>query len=159
MHPVTRRAEPTDVHALARLFVEFHNFHARGVPSNLVPVGDPDEELLQAVRRLLETENCALFVACLDDEVVGFAEIHVKETSPGPAVFQRRYALLQSLAVAESQRRHGIGRLLLEAAHRWAREQRATEVETETWEFAEGPLDFYRRLGYTTRKRSLVHPL
>ncbi|MFZ5817858.1 MAG: GNAT family N-acetyltransferase [Bacillota bacterium] len=72
---------------------------------------------------------------------------------------QRRYALLQGLAVTESDRRHGLGRLLMEAAHRWAREQGATEMETEVWEFPEGPPDFYAGLGYTTRKRRLVRPL
>ncbi|MFZ5824790.1 MAG: GNAT family N-acetyltransferase [Bacillota bacterium] len=159
MNPVIRPAEAADIEPLARLFVEFHNFHARGVPTHLQPVGDPDEELIRSVGRLLEDERCAIFVASLDDQVVGFAEIYIKETDPSPAVVQRRYALLQSLAVSESQRRLGLGRLLMEEAHRWARGRGATAVETETWEFPEGPLDFYAGLGYITRKRRLVRSL
>jgi GNAT superfamily N-acetyltransferase len=77
----------------------------------------------------------------------------------GPAVVQRRYALLQSLAVTEAHRRHSQGLQLMEVAERWAREQGATEMEISIWEFSEGPLPFYERLGYTTRKRTLSRRL
>lgn len=154
-----RRATPADLPALAQLFVEFHNFHARGVPFDLAPVGEPDEELLQGVQALLDDPKCAIFVACQGAELVGFAEVHLKESSPVPAVVQRRYALLQTLAVTQAHRRSGIGLQLMAAAEEWAREQGATQMETDTWEFPEGPLRFYERLGYTTRKRRLVRPL
>jgi GNAT superfamily N-acetyltransferase len=76
-----------------------------------------------------------------------------------PAVVQRRYALLQSLAVTEAHRRHGLGLQLMAVAERWAREQGASEMEIAVWEFPEGPLPFYERLGYTTRKRTLSRRL
>lgn len=155
-----RRALPADREALAHLFVEFHNFHAHGVPDDLVPVGPPDDELRQGVQSLLDDPHCAIFVACEDNgTLVGFAEVHLKEIPTSPAVVQQRSALLQTLAVTESHRHHGLGRQFMGIIEDWAREQGATRMVIEVWEFAEGPLTFYEKLGYTTRKRTLVRPL
>jgi GNAT superfamily N-acetyltransferase len=157
---IIRRATAADVEGLARLYVEFHNFHARGVPADLVPVGPPDEELRQGIRSLLDNPRCAIFMACDESgEAAGFAEVHLKESAASPAVVQRRYALLQTLAVTESHRRHGLGVRLMAAAEGWAREQGADRMEIDIWEFPEGPLGFYERLGYTTWKRRLVRLL
>jgi GNAT superfamily N-acetyltransferase len=61
--------------------------------------------------------------------------------------------------VQETYRGHGIGTRLVEAAERWARGQGATEVRVETWEFVEGPLAFYERMGYRTLRRTVVREL
>lgn len=156
MEAEIRRAAVSDIPALASLYVEFHNFHAVGVPSRLLVVGPPDAELREAIGKILDNAQAAIFVACLESDVVGFVEIYLRESEPTPAVVQRKYVLLQSLAVTESMRQHGLGARLVAAAHQWARENGATEIELNTWEFPAGPLGFYERLGYTTVKRTLV---
>ncbi|MGH9418604.1 MAG: GNAT family N-acetyltransferase, partial [Thermoanaerobaculia bacterium] len=61
--------------------------------------------------------------------------------------------------VTERLWRAGIGSQLLAAAERWAVEHGATELETDIWEFGEGPLGFYEREGYATRRRTLARRL
>ena len=151
-----RRATESDVEALADLYLEFHNFHAEGVPSRLCLLPGYDEETRQGVRRILSDPQAAIFVCRDEDALVGMVEVYVKETELNRAVVQRRYGLIQSLMVTESRRRHGLGALLIDSAHRWAKERGASEVELEAWEFPAGPLGFYESAGYTTLKRRLV---
>jgi GNAT superfamily N-acetyltransferase len=136
--------------------VEFHNFHAEGVPSRLIPVGPADERLCAAITDILNNEKAAVFVGCLGGQVSGFVEVYLKETQPDPAVVQRRFAHVQSLMVAAAMRRHGIGARLMAATRDWATAQGATEVELEIWEFPAGPLPFYESLGFRTTRRTLV---
>ncbi len=159
MDPVIRRAVVDDIEALASLYVEFHNFHAAGVPDRLRPVPGVDDELRDGIRRILADEKGALFVALQGNAVVGFAEVYMKETLPNSAVVQRRYAHLQGLAVTAVLRRQGVGVRLMAEVEAWARNQGAAELETETWEFTEGPLRFYEGLGFGTRKRVLAKRL
>lgn len=156
MQLVIRRAAEQDVERLAELYVSFHNFHAEGVPGCLRPVGSPDDELREAVRRILANTEAAVFVASVGDETVGFAEIYIKQNEGGPAVVARKFGLLQSLFVTGERRGAGIGSRLVAAAQAWALEQGATEVTLETWEFPAGPQAFYESLGYATVRRQLV---
>ncbi|HYF95771.1 MAG TPA: GNAT family N-acetyltransferase [Symbiobacteriaceae bacterium] len=151
-----RRATEADIEALAQLYLEFHNFHAEGVPSHLCLMPQYDEETLQGLRGILSDPMAALIVCVEADTLLGMAEVYVRETEPNRAVVQRRYGFIQSLMVTGSRRRHGLGAILLDAAHRWVKEQGADEVELETWEFPAGPLGFYESAGYTTLKRRLV---
>lgn len=155
MNVTIRRANKGDVESLARLYVEFHNFHAVGVPSRLRVV-EPNEALGRAISDILDDQKAAIFVACLEGKVVGFVEIYLRETQDDPAVVTRRYAHLQSLVVTANLRKQGMGVRLVETAHEWVLSKGATEVELDSWEFPSGPLGFYESLGYETLKRKLV---
>lgn len=160
MSPTVRRAAESDIPALMRLYTEFHNFHAEGVPAYLAVLPEADDpSLAEAIRGILANPKAVLLVACEDANVVGLAEAYLKETDPSPAVVQKRYVLLQSLAVTSRCRRHGVGLKLMEAVHEWAGAQGAAELRTDVWEFPAGPRRFYERLGYTTIKRTLARPL
>lgn len=155
MNVTVRKADKVDIDALARLYVEFHNFHALGIPSRMRTV-ESDEPLLQAIGDLLDNPQVAVFVASLDNEVCGFAEVYLRETESTAALVPRKYAYLQSLMVTAAVRKQGVGRLLVQAAHEWAVHNGAAAIELETWEFGGGPLRFYESLGFKTVKRTLV---
>lgn len=159
MGVIVRPAEERDIPSLAQLYIEFHNFHAAGVPRRLRPVESEDEALREGIRRLAGGERTAILVACADQAIVGFAEVHIKDNDPHPAVLPRRYGQLQSLAVAAAMRRRGLGARLVAAAHGWARSRGASEMQIDTWEFPGGPLPFYEGLGYRTQRRTLVAKL
>jgi GNAT superfamily N-acetyltransferase len=145
------------------LYFEFHEFHVRGVPDRLLSLGDPDafdsSELCSALEKIIENEDAALFLAEVAGQPMGLAEVCVRQDEPHPAKISRTYGHLQSLIVGEAFRRQSIGGQLVEAAQRWAGEKGATEMRLDTWEFADGPLGFYERLGYRTLRRTLVREL
>ncbi len=95
-------------------------------------------------------------VDVVGDQVVGLAEVYVRQDEPHPLVVPHRYGHLQSLIISASVRKQGLGRLLVEAAHHWAKERGATEMQLDIWEFEAGPLHFYEHLGYRTLKRHLI---
>jgi GNAT superfamily N-acetyltransferase len=164
MNDVTLRlADMQDLEALCRLYVEFHEFHVRGVPARLMSLGEPDaydcSEMYPKLEKIINNEDSAIFLAEVSGQPVGLAEVYVREDQPDPARVSRKYGHLQSLMVQEEFRRHGAGGRLLEAAEKWGKERGATELRLDTWEFAEGPLEFYEHRGYRTLRRTLVREL
>ncbi len=71
----------------------------------------------------------------------------------------RRRAFVDSLAVGQEFRRHGIGRALMDQAHAWAIAKGAADVELNVYEFNQPALAFYQALGYETSTRRMVRSL
>jgi len=61
--------------------------------------------------------------------------------------------------VAERARHQGIGRALVERAHRWAAEQGVAEVQVVAWAFNAAAIGLYEQLGYATARRTLWRAL
>ncbi len=158
-----RPANLQDLEWLCKTYYEFHEFHVRGVPDRLATLGesDPreDSKLRASLKKIIEGDESVIFIAEVGGQPVGFAEVYVRQDKPDPARVSYRYGHLQSLMVDEAVRRHGVGRRLMEAAERWAREQGATEMRLDIWEFGQGPLGFYEKTGYRTLRRTMVRGL
>lgn len=157
---IIRLATEEDIHALLALYAAFHTFHVRGVPDRL---REPETATGTQVRALLATllanPAAALYIAERAGHVVGLAEVELKRDEEHPATVSYTYGYLQSLMVADGQRRSGVGARLVTAAQEWARVHGATELRLSVWEFPAGPLAFYEALGYTTLQRILVKRL
>lgn len=157
---VIRQADKHDLEQLSRLYVEFHEFHVRGVPDRLSRSSNSRHaELDSALQKTFENENAAIFVAEVDGQLVGLGEVYIREDAPNPLKVSYKYGHLQSMVVNAAHRGRGIGTRILEAVEQWARAKNATEIRLDTWEFKEGPLGFYKKGGYTTLRRTLVRKL
>lgn len=156
-------AATQDLEMLCKLYVEFHEFHVLGVPDRLLSLGNPDtydcSGMYPDLEKIMNDTNASLFLAKLGQRLVGLAHVFIKQDEPNPAVISRRYGYLQSLMVREEYRHQDIGTRLIERVHQWAKEQGVIEVHLDTWEFVEGPLQFYEKLGYRTLRRTLVREL
>jgi GNAT superfamily N-acetyltransferase len=80
-------------------------------------------------------------------EVIGW--VHVQER---PVVQGDLRAELTALVVAESHRRLGAGRMLMQRAEEWAREHGCTAVMLRSNIVREGAHEFYEAIGYRTLK-------
>jgi GNAT superfamily N-acetyltransferase len=158
-----RPAAEEDVPALCDLYLGFHEFHAQKVPKRLVSLRSRWEEekvgLAGRLREIFVSPDALVLVAEVEDRLVGFAELYLREdertdTRPGC-----RYCYLQSMCVLEPERRRGVGRLLLKASETWARSHDAAEIRLDVWEFGGGPGEFYVRCGYRPYRRSLARSL
>jgi len=161
---IIRLAGVDDIEALCRLYFDFHEFHVRGVPDRLLSLGEPPDtyehsELYRSLERIVKEGDSALFLAEVAHQPVALAEVHVRQDETNPLKVSRRYAHLQSLMVRGSFRRQGIGTRLVKAVQEWAKEKGAAEMRLETWEFAEGPREFYEHIGYRTLRRTWVREL
>lgn len=151
-----RLAEQSDLPILVCLYHEFHTFHVRGLPMWLREPDARDERLKAAIEDILANDSAAILVATVDGVVVGLAEMYLRQDEPDPAVVPYRYCYLQSLFVSACWRGQGLGAALLDRAQQWAAAKGAAHMLLSTWEFAEGPLRFYEKLGYQTVKRTLA---
>jgi GNAT superfamily N-acetyltransferase len=158
-----RLAEMSDLEVLCRLYVAFHEFHVRGVPTRLLSLGDSETydctDLFKTLAELLADPDAALFVADVDGRIVGLAEVYLRQDEPSSARVAYQHGYLQSLMVDPTFRGCGVGTQLVRATEDWAKARGAAEMRLETWEFPAGPLPFYVRVGYTTLRRTLIRPL
>lgn len=105
----------------------------------------------KALTRLCVNTHNRVFVAAVDDVVVGF--LHVSDYDS--VLLTEPMKQLRALAVAGSYRRIGIGRTLLQRAERWAAENGASGILVDYNEaFAEAEF-FYRSCGYTAECREV----
>jgi len=91
------------------------------------------------------THRC-LFIAERASELVGFAVGKVTAIEIQGATELR--AELESIAVANSVRRSGIGRALCRAVIEWSIQRGATAMDLEVRSRSEGPIALYRQLGF-----------
>jgi len=158
-----RLAKLEDMETLCNLYMEFHQFHVRGVPDRLVSLDKIDshhsDELHRNIEKIINDEKSVIFVAQINNRMMGLAEVYLRKDELHPAKVSCTYGHLQSLVVTEASRQYGVGKLLVGVAEKWAQEKGAVEMRLDIWEFREGPLRFYEKLGYRTLRRNLVRKL
>ncbi|MBO0791642.1 MAG: GNAT family N-acetyltransferase [Ktedonobacteraceae bacterium] len=155
-----RPATHQDIDGLISLYAEFHEFHVTGVPDRLRKPDTYDEATLRStLLEIIQQDDAQIFVADHEGKLVALAEVYLRQDEPQPLTVAHRYGYLQSLIVSAPFRKAGLGKQLAATAHQWAKDQQATEMQVEIWEFTEGPLHFYEALGYRTLRRHLVTDL
>lgn len=158
-----RLAHRQDIGALCQLYYEFHEYMVQGVPQRLQSLGDYEcfnaSSLSLSLQKLIDAVDVAIWVAEINGAVVGLAEISLRVDAEEAEIVAYRYGYLQSLFVKRQLRGRGIGAQLLAAAEEWSRQQGATELRLEMWEFAQGPLGFYQHQGYGALRRTMVRAL
>ena len=108
------------------------------------------EATAEKLELLLNDGKNGIFVAELDGQVVGYVHLNDYDLLYMPPMKN-----IMGIAVSKDHRRQGIGRLLLEAAERWARESGAAGVRLVSGETRVGAHAFYRALGYQGSKMQL----
>lgn len=161
---IIRPATEADLSALLELYLEFHNFHARRLPSYLhtldVPNGPERDMMLSNIYKAVLANDANILVAESSGKLIGLAEVYLKQTGPeSTGSVPINYGHLQSLAVTEKYRQRNIGSKLLRAAEAWAEQHGVDEMRLDIWEFPAGPLGFYNKQGYQTLKRTLSKSL
>ena len=135
-----RRAEPGDAEGLVAL--------GRAVGSEpegwLISVDGwrtiaDERRYLKAIRRY---PHAAVFVAVEEDEVVGRLSL-ARDQHPAS-----QHVADLGLMVAESHRRQGIGRRLLETAVEWAEETGVTKLELHVFPWNEPAIKLYEQFGF-----------
>jgi ribosomal protein S18 acetylase RimI-like enzyme len=121
------------------------------------PGGPPRSR--EYIASIIGDEHDVLLIAESADKVIGLIHACIREARDIPILVPRRYVAIESLVVAAGSRRRGVGRALMEAAHRWAQEQGVEQIELGVWEFNQGALAFYQKLGYRTAIRRMHYRL
>jgi ribosomal protein S18 acetylase RimI-like enzyme len=153
-----RKATAGDYRELRALFDEVGALHRDHLPELFQKPAESARDR-DYLHDLMAREDTGLFVAQVGARIAGAIQVLVQDAPPIPLLVPRRFAIVEDLVVGGQFRRKGIGRALMEAAHRWTGAQGATSIELNVFEFNHDAMDFYRALGYHTRSRTMVHDL
>jgi RimJ/RimL family protein N-acetyltransferase len=148
-----RPAEPGDAAALVALANEVGSEPGGWLitTSNWRTVND-ERRYLRSIRRY---SHAAVYVAEAEEGVVGRLSVG---RDPHPA---SHHVADLGLMVAESYRRRGVGRALLEAAVDWARSHEVSKLELHVFPHNEGAIALYDQFGFERegyRKRHYRRP-
>jgi len=84
-----------DRDALCKLYHEFHEFHVHRVPGRLLSLGEPLEtykhsDLYKALAKIIEGVDSDIFVAQVEDQLIGLAEVYLRQDEPNPVLREDR---------------------------------------------------------------------
>ena len=153
-----RKATAEDYHPLCELFNEVDTIHRDSLPHLFQkpdgPVREPDY-----YGSLLADEAVGLFLAEKGGKLVGFVHAVIRDAPAIPVFVPRRYAIVDSIGVKMGFQNHGVGRMLMDTVHEWARVQGAASIELNVYEFNQKAIGFYQSLGYETLSRKMSKKL
>ncbi len=156
-----RLATEADLHGLADVVAEGHAIHAAALPDvfRVTPGAFSSAEFRASMAAILARDDDALFVAECDGQIVGTIRATLRVTPESAFMCAERVACVSNLAVLARHAGAGIGRALIEAATRWARDHDSGAVELDVFEFNRGAIAMYEHLGFTTLRRTMRRPL
>lgn len=147
MEVVVREATMDDYTVLCDLFDEVDTLHRDRLPRIFQrPTGPAREQGYYL--GLIADDNVGLFVAEESEKVVGFVHAMIIDTPAIPVLVPRRYAIVDNLVVKSEFQGRGIGRRLMEKIHAWIAAKDAESIELNVYEFNQGAINFYHKLGY-----------
>ena len=112
----------------------------------------PMEAVVRWIERLhADGENQAAYVACVQEEVVGWIEVSIENCLQSPPT-----ALIGGLVVKEGVRGLGVGRRLCEQAEVWSWQRSVDTLRVTSRSTRKGAHRFYLRDGYRLVKTWLV---
>jgi ribosomal protein S18 acetylase RimI-like enzyme len=155
-----RQAAPADARAIAAVFVDSAEHHARLDPLRYhVPAMDAIEARYAEERPASAGVPGVTLVAERRGEVVGFVEARC-EASPDPMHKNVIFCHVTEIAVGGDHRGGGIGTELLRAAEEWGRSQGAAFAVLEYHAANTRAGEFYRRrMGYAVAAITAIKPL
>lgn len=115
----------------------------------------PEEKHLREIKEYLASEKKHAFIAYADDNTpVGFIEVSLRDYAEGCTHSPVGY--VEGWFVDEAYRRKGIGRILMQAAEKWAREHGCTQIASDAELANATSIDAHKHLGFKTYN-TLVH--
>jgi GNAT superfamily N-acetyltransferase len=148
-----REAKITDYECVNALFTEELAFHIEIEPELFKM---PECVMtMDWFRDLLRKVNTIMYIAEVDGKAAGLIQVMVGDSPNDPIFRKRRYTHIEDIVVAQEYQHRGVGRELMQAAHMWAKAQGALAVELWVWQTNERAIQFYKHLGYTTKRLSM----
>ena len=158
MDLLIREATPDDYEGLCAVFSCVDALHREALPRTFQRPEGPFRTRAYFTA-IIADEDTGLFVAERGERIVGLVHILIRETPALPIMVPCRFAEIDAVAVLEGERRSGVGRELVERAQEWAQTRGVDRIELLVWEFNQGAIAFYEKLGYTTALRRMRKPL
>jgi L-phenylalanine/L-methionine N-acetyltransferase len=132
-----RHAQPQDISAIHAIFVSLHVIHGT--------MRIPYHSLTYIEKRIETNEHMIKLVACVDEKVIGYAELATHPDAPR----HRHAAEINIIGVNSDWLGKGVGEALLSAlidlAENW---MQITRLSLVVWSSNENAINLYRKCGF-----------
>jgi len=152
-----RTAERQDYPGICQLFAEGDDFHAHTLPDRFRVIHPARTEVF--FTDVLTSAEHHLFVAEIEQRLVGLIEFRVIALAERPPVVARRFVSIDSLIVTEGYQRRGIGRRLMHAIEQWSADQSIATIELNVYAFNHPAIRLYEELGYSVLSQRMEKKL
>jgi diamine N-acetyltransferase len=142
-----RRAEEKDFAGLNSLLEEIDEYHRKALP-HVFRKPDGPARPRDFLSGTLVDENAVIFVAEINDKLIGLVFAYVRATPEISIRIPCRAGEIDMIVVSQKYRHCGAGKALMEAVNQWAGRMKLDRLELCVWDFNKGAQDFYRELDY-----------
>ena len=143
-------ARESDWERVRLLSVQLHDLHVTWRPDIYFHCDEPYPK----VRFLEDIRNRMVYVAKIENAVVGYVVLSVKGKK-GPGCISQRALLLESICVDETVRGHGIGSEIVTDVRALAKVFGCTSLILGVHPENEAALAFYQKCGFSLRTLNL----
>ena len=145
-----RRAKAVDLPKLNDLLYQVAQVHHVGRPDIFRSYFKKysDEELL----KLIEDDNCPIFVGEIDGEVVCHLYCIIKEVKNNSCLEDMRTLYIDDFCVDEKHRGQKIGQQMYAFIKEWAKENGFYNITLNVWSCNPTALKFYEKMGLLPQK-------
>lgn len=150
---VVRRAAKADAEKIAEFATKLVDQHIAYDRVRFSKIATP-ERMARFYGEQTEIDNTAVFVAELDDRIVGFAYVGFEQISYQDLATDS--AWIHDIYLDESARHAGAGQQLIEAAVKFAREHGATKVLLWVADRNTLAKDFFEKAGFKTTMHEMM---
>lgn len=148
-----RKSDQSDYESLLPLFRQVHEFHVSARPDLYKKNSTPVERKFFESQLLDGSQH--IFVATIGEDIVGVIVAKEEGTTENSFVKARKVLFINSLCVAETHRKKGIGKALTTYIFEFGKNLRVDSIELGVSEENTSAIEFYRSMGMTTKSRKM----
>ena len=153
-----RKATINDYSAVCEVYEEIDTQHRDQLPHIFRKPHGPAREK-DYFSGLIDDERVGFFVAEVQGAIVGFGHVVLVHSHEFPILVPRDYAVVDCIAIKAGFQHQGLGKALMTKMYEWAAANGASEIDLNVYEFNQGAIAFYERLGYHTLSRKMSKKL
>ena len=152
---IIREALPEDFETVSVFLRKIAEQHRLGRPD--IFKKDAQKYSREDFCAILTDENKPVFVTSDDsgERIFAHAFCQIREHPERTVAFGRKTLFLDDLYVDPSARGTGVGTCMMEHLKRFASEKGCYNIELNVWEFNEGAISFYNKIGMSTQTRQM----
>lgn len=153
---LNRKIQEHDFEGIHKLVCQVHELHVANRPDIYNDIDAFDREYFDFLRK---DPNTISLVTELEDKIVGFCIVTLRQPSKNPLLKARKVAYMEDLCVDKRHRNLGIGRTLFNEVKLTAKEKGYDVMELMVWSFNDTAIKFYESMGMKPRSMFMEQKL
>ena len=142
-----RQANPADLEGVYIVFKLADKMHRDAHPEVFQEPESPNDVKDYLLSAIQEVE-AVVFVAETRGEIVGAILAWIRQSAEISILVKQTFLSIENLVVLEKCWGQGVGQALMTQIHQWAQGQGIKYIQLTVWDFNQGAIAFYEKLGY-----------